>query len=51
MNDLGIDPQVAIKVMEQVNLLIIQRKPHDADALLNEFPELKAALFAHEPEE
>ena len=51
MEDLGIDPQTAIAVMQRVNLLIMQRKPHDADAVLNEFPQLKKALFEFEPED
>ena len=54
MNDfdnLGCDPEVAISVMERVNALIVARKPQEADALLDEFPGLKAALFAHEPED
>ena len=48
--DLGCDPQTAIAVMERVNALLLARDPGSADSLLSEFPELKAALFAHEPE-
>ena len=50
-DDLGCDPEVAISVMERACNLIVERKPQEADALLDEFPQLKAALFAHEPEE
>ena len=54
MNDfdnLGCDPEVAIAVMERACNLIMERKPADCDALLEEFPGLKAALFAHEPQD
>ena len=50
-DNLGCDPEVAISVMERACNLIVERKPHEADALLDEFPGLKAALFAHEPED
>ena len=38
-------------IVERACWLIRERRPADCDALLNEFPALKAELFAFEPEE